>query len=369
MKVNTQIFKKACQDISLAVDKKGFSIYSGALSINAASDELVYLSTTDREIYMSLGIPATDAANFKATIQTDKFFQLISKLTTDEINFEVDNLNLKIKANGEYKVPLLYSQDGTLLELPEIVLNNNTQTATLKSQVLKNILLNNSREVLVDKMAASQPQSYYYLDNNCAMTYNTGVCYYNLQNKDDFKILLSQKVVNLFKIFSQENEDVELNISVENDENNIEVIKGCFNFKNIVKITFYAPNNSIINKIPLDRINKMVLVDYPATMKINKQTLLGAIDRSMIFAETDFCYGILDFNQVLTLKSYDGTSKEVVTPEESTDQITYSLAINLKRLRLAIVNSGDELYISYGDDRTLKVKSGDVIDIIPRVII
>lgn len=369
MKVNTQIFKKACQDISLAVDKKGFSIYSGALSINADSDELIYLSTTDREIYMSLGIPAVGAANFKATIQTDKFFQLISKLTTEEIELEVDNLNLKIKANGEYKVPLLYTQEGTLLELPEITLNNITQTAILKSQALKNILLNNSREVLVDKVAAGQPQSYYYLDNNCAITYNTGVCYYKLLNESAFRILLSQKVVNLFKIFSQDDEDVELNISIECDENNTEIIKGNFIFKNAVKIAFYAPNSSIINKIPLDRINNMISLDYQATMKVNKQTLLGAIDRSMIFAESDFCYGILDFNQVLTLQSYDATSREIITPEELDNQITYSLAINLKRLRAAIVNSSDDLYISYGDSRTLKIKSGDVVDIIPRIII
>ena len=142
---NTKEFKEICKTILMAIDNSESSLIGETLEL-VNTDNLLTLSVTNREYFVTvkLSLPCED--NFKITVNALLFLKLIFQITTDALELNVDGNALVIKADGTYKLPLIYNGD-TLLELPKIVLNNVTTEMTISSSILNSILQYNTKEL------------------------------------------------------------------------------------------------------------------------------------------------------------------------------------------------------------------------------
>lgn len=364
MKINTQILKKACQEIAQAIDTKKNTVYANALQIEV-KDGVLLLSTTNREYYVELKVEVECEDSFKATVQAQKFIQLMSKLTSENIELTTDGLNLVIAANGEYKIPLVYLDD-KMLEIPVIEIKNKIADVKLTQEILQGIMTNTSRELkTLSGISPVQSKNYYHITKDGAITYNLGVSYSKFELDEDVRIALSQKVVSLFKLLKDNEVEMIVGKDLEGEE---EINKVKFITKNCI-ISSLAPSTKVMDSVPMAAITKMISQNYPSVVKVNCAELISAIDRLLVFCDSDFYCGILNFSPLnVTISNSQKTCIENISLEEIENAMSTTAAINLKRLRTTLENS-EYVEIGYGDARTVCVKTDASVDIIPRITI
>ena len=366
MVLNAKEFKEACQTILFAIDNKDVSLMTETLELVAENNTL-NLNVTNREYYARTKFTLSAPENFKASVKAKTFLSLISKITTDTIELNVKKNSLEIKANGKYDLPLIYNND-KMMELPEIGLGTVTCTMDINSSVLLSIAINNSKELLRGGTAGRQPvQKDYYVDKQGAITFTSGACVNTFDLPQDIKILLSDKVVRLFKLFKSDN-----NVSFSMGQNPIsnELVQTVVQFStDKVIITAKLSDMGLISTVPVSAIRGMANKVYPYTMVLDKNQLLQTLNRIMIFTE-DKVYGNFTFkNSSLTIQDFNGGSEETVTASsESTNLSEYKMILDLKNFKLILDGCEDDyITICFGDNKAVVVKKQNICDIIPEI--
>ena len=186
-----------------AVDASDLSRLTDNLELKV-ENEILYLSVTNGEYFVKTKLNVFEDIDFHATVNANTFLKLLTKVTTETVEFNIDKNCLVIKANGEYKIPLIYDGD-KMLTLPEIGIFNVTSSFNIKSDILKSILQYNSKEINKKNIVSNPVQRLYYIDNEGAITFTSGACVNVFELEKRVKILLSQKVVGLFKLFEDGN--------------------------------------------------------------------------------------------------------------------------------------------------------------------
>ena len=138
MILKTLEFKEACQNILFAIDNKDVSLFNETLELVANGDTL-NLNITNREYYVTVKFNLETAENFKASVNAKTFLSLISKITTETLELSTEGNKLKVKANGNYVMPLIFNGD-EMLSLPTIDLGTVTNEMEISSDILLSIL-------------------------------------------------------------------------------------------------------------------------------------------------------------------------------------------------------------------------------------
>ena len=173
MILRIETLQDACKDILTAVDSNELSTITETLEL-IAKDGNMCMNVTNKEYFVQVNIPVDKDVEMHATVNANLFLKLIAHTTTDTVELNVVDTNLIIKANGTYKIPLIYDND-TLLKLPEIVINNVTNEFNISSDVLKTILNFNSKELTKGTISKSV-QKLYYVDDKGCITFTNGAC-------------------------------------------------------------------------------------------------------------------------------------------------------------------------------------------------
>ena len=124
MILNTVNFKDACKTILAAIDNKESTLFTETLELKA-KDRVLRLNITNREYYCTVEFSIESDEVFNAAVNASVFLRLISKLTTDTIELIREDTFIKIKSNGEYKLPIIFNND-KMIELPTIDIENIT---------------------------------------------------------------------------------------------------------------------------------------------------------------------------------------------------------------------------------------------------
>ena len=172
MIIRIEDLKNVAQIILNAVDSNELSVITETLEIKVENN-IFYMNVTNREYYARVKLPMhqTEEA-FHATVNANLFLKLVSQITTDTVEFKVNKTSLMITANGVYKLPLIFDND-SLLELPEITINNITSEFDIEGNILSSILQYNSKQLTVGSI--SRPvQKLYYIDEKGALTVQEG---------------------------------------------------------------------------------------------------------------------------------------------------------------------------------------------------
>jgi len=362
MVLDTKDFQSACKKILFAIDSKNTSLITETLELRANGNKL-YMNVTNREYFVTAAFDLPSEEELVAAVNASLFLNLISKVTTNTIEITKAGTNITIKANGTYKLPIIFNND-TMLELPTIEISNVTNTMKINSSILHSIATYNSKELL--RGVAKKPvQNYYYIDEQGAITFTQGACVNVFTLEKPVKLLLSDKVVKLFKLF---NEDSTVDFTLGQDKITDDLIQTKVKFETgNIKLVAKLSDFGLISTVPVSVIRNAAYNTYNYSVVISKDELLEALNRILLFGNDD-SIGSFEFtNDSVSISSESADSIETVSLKNASNITTpYSMKLNLSKFKI-ILDSADDDYVTvnFGDKRQVVVKKQNIYNITP----
>lgn len=400
MIINTKKFKECCSKILAATDTSELSTLTETLELKIIG-QILYLNVTNREYYVSVKFPVDhdDEEGFHATVNASTFLKLINQTTTENITLIIVGNALNIEANGSYKLPLIYDND-KLLELPEIVINNKTVEMGIDSDILTSILQYNSKEL--NKGTAARPvQKMYYIDEQGCITFTTGACVNSFSLEKPIKILLNNKIVKLFKLFDgatthiNEYKEEDINSSEERNKQIYELCqnslvhftlgydalsdsiiqtKVSFETNDVVLTAITSCDDTLLNSVPALAIRARANNSYPYSVTLNKEELLGAIGRLLLFTNSKKirAYGEFEFgSESVVIRDIKKDNSETIRYCNTTnvyDGDTYKLFLDLVDFQTTVESCiENDVSLSFGDNKAVVLNRSSIKNIIPEM--
>lgn len=374
MIIRSEKFQDICSKILPAVDSNETSTLSTTLEL-ITENKVLYINVTNREYYVQVKLNLDEDIDFHATVNANLFLKLISQITTDTIELAVDETNIKIKGNGNYKLPLIY--DNTeLLKLPKIEIINETSSFNIKSEVLKSILQYNSKELT--KGVASQPvQKLYYVDECGAITFTSGACVNNFTLDAPVKLLFNNRLVKLFKLFDSDN--VKFTLGYDEIAEDIIQTKVRFETDDITISAILSCDDTLLKRVPVAAIRSRANVEnYPYSITANKELLLQAINRLSLFSsgiggkEIIKPYITMEFSKDnVVIYDVNKENKETLFFDASASNFDssqpYEVIIDLTELKTTLETCAEAyLNINFGDDSAIVISRQNIHNVIPQ---
>lgn len=369
MIIRSEELKKICSKILMAVDSNSTSIFIETLSLYT-SGKYLYLALTNREYFVKVRLNIQEEVEFNATVSAELFLKLISKITFETVEFIIKDNFLLVKSNGSYRLPMIYDGD-KLLELPEINIDNVTSTFNVDSAILSSISNYNSRELAKKAVTASPVQKMYYIDNKGCITFTSGACVNKFTLPTTVKFLLNDKIVKLFKLFTEES----VNVNYGNDTLSNGVVQSKIKLKtDSVELTaIINSDENMINSVPESAIRQRAFDNYNYSVVINKKSILDAVDRILLFSETPLSsYGKLIFNKdkVCLSNEREDNSESIYYENNLENDIDYTAIFDLTDLRLIISGvKSDYITLNFGNGQAAVLIENNIYNIIPECII
>ena len=352
MILETKQFKQICSKIIPAIDSSNTLNITDVLELVTDNDTL-NLNVTNREYYVNIKFKLNTPEQFHATVNADLFLKLISQITTDTIELKLDNTAVKIKGNGNYKIPLIFDNDN-LMELPKIKIDNVTLNTVMNKSILDSIVNYNSKEMIKENI--TRPiQKMYYLDNEGCITFTgTGACVNNFSLPTPFKILLNTKIVKLFKLFKTDT----INFKLGYDEfNNVIQTKVCFYDDEIELTSILSCDDTLLNSVPVNAIRSKLNFDYPYSIVLDKNILNQSLSRLVLFNKADsFNYYKFAFNldTLIISDEFEVNKEEIKYENGSSINQLYETYLNISELKLILDGCSNQyINILFGNNKTL----------------
>lgn len=360
--------KKISSILLSAVDSSDISKITDNLELKV-ENKFLNLSVTNGEYYVRAKLLMAEDIDFHATVNASIFLKLLTKITTEFIEFKIDNNCLVISGNGEYKIPLIYDGD-TMFTLPELSISNVTSSFDVDSSILKSILQYNSKELNKKAVISNPIQTLYYIDNEGAITFTTGACVNVFKLNNPIKILLSQKIVKLFNLF----DDCAVKVTLGQDLVNS---TGAFQTKisfesDILKISSIIVNNDeLIGSVPVTAIRDRAFNTYEHLAVFNKVELLQAIERLLIFYGNSLqLFAKFEFSdKSVTISSLNSEVTESIKyTSKSGLSNPYEATLDLENIKTILSSYNDsQVTMKFGDGQAFVLVKPSIYFIIPEV--
>jgi DNA polymerase III sliding clamp (beta) subunit (PCNA family) len=372
MILKTKNFQEAANKILVAV-----SLDKAAANLElAAKDTALYLRVTNREYYVAVKFELSEPTDFRAVVDANLFLNLISGINTEEFELKINDTNVVVKAGkSSYKLAMIYEND-KLMKLPIIKLDKEQVTVdmSISNDILMSILNVNGKEIQkAKKLDVNELQRYYYIDETGCFTFTTGACVNAFTLDKPIKLLLTDKVVKLFKLFST---DVWMsyghNVNADSSLQPIVV----FQTEDVYVATRLLNDETCIQKIkaPCDAMKNLIKEAYDHNLVLSASDLSAAIARLLMFyknssakADLSFVPAAISFDEVeLTISDLSGDNKEVVTIENSS--VTpggYSMGVNLIDLKSVLDSCKNEhITMNCGNKKSIIINRGTISNVI-----
>ena len=359
--------KKVCSDILYAVDNQ--SSFDNENVEIVVANKVLTLNVTNAEYFVSVHLDVDVEEDFDATVNATLFLNLISQLSTDTVEISLNDKHLLVKGNGEYKIPLIYMNEEMLhLKQIELCEDGLTTQANIGGDILRSVMTYNSKEL--SKGVASRPvQRLFYLDNNGAITFTTGACVNSFQVDGTFAVLLTPKVVKLFKLFG---EDITVKFAIGKvvGYEDADVMGVRFETDNI-KISALLPDNTMTSSVPVTAIRSMASDTKKFSVTLRRKEMSDALNRLLLFApSSDLAFAKFaceNDRMKLSLRN-SSASEEVFYEGDALNECEYNMMLNLKDLKTTVDNFTDILItMSFGDNTSVVISRGNIFNIIPEV--
>ena len=372
MTLNTEKFQDLCKKILSAVDTDSAlkNVIFGYDTVELyAHEKTLELNVTNGEYFVSVMLPLEEEASMRAVIEAKLFLTLISKITTKTVELTTDDKSLIVKANGTYKFPLKFDVD-SMVVLPKIAISNPTTEFTVDASILSSILTNNSREIDLDGIRPIQ--KLYYLDEQGCLTFtNSTACVNNFTLSQAIKVLLTPKVVKLFKLFSSG--DVKLTLGYEEVGTVLQTRLSLA--QNNVMITSILPNeqNSIAS-VPVSAIRGRANKSLEYSVSFDKKYFLEALDRILLFDTPNSMnkgVGVFEFGED-SVKIYDArkNNSEVVAYVNSSITGTYSANLDLETIKSMLSLYDTQVFsMKFGDNQAVVLSYGNIKNVLSQKVI
>lgn len=372
MILKTKNFQEAANKILLAV---GVDKAAANLEL-AAKDTALYLRVTNREWYTAIKFDLENPTEFRAVVDANLFLNLISGISTEEFELEIKDTVVVVKAGrSSYKLAMIYEND-QLMKLPIIKLEPDQVTVSMNisNDILMSILNVNSREVQkAKKVEVNELQRYYYIDETGCFTFTTGACINAFTLEKPIKLLLTDKVVKLFKLFGS---DAFLSYGhIVNADNSLQPIV-VFQTEDVYVATRLLSDETCIQKVkaPCDAMKALAKEVYEHNLVLSATDLSAAISRLLMFhknssakADLSFVPASVEFsNTELTISDVSGDNKEVITIENgSSTPGSYSMGVNLIDLKAVLDSCKNEhITMNCGNHKSIIICRANISNVI-----
>lgn len=369
MIVKVKQFQEVCKKILEAVDSSGVVSVSDTLELELINKKL-YLNVTNKEYYVTVTIDVDDDSEFHAVVNASLFLNLVSKLTTAEMQMNIKDNVLAIKSNGNYKIPLIFENDA-LVQLPKIKIGEVTSNFKIANETLQSILKFNSKE-LQKSGIKKIVQKMFYIDDKGCITFTNGACVNSFTLEKPVKILLTEKVVKLFKLFLSD--EIEFTLGVDVTSNNMVQTKASFKDKDVQITTILSSDSSLINSVPVEAIRGLASASFPHSIVLEKRSVLDAINRLSLF----------DKNNVVTLYTYLSVSKDGLciydTRKNNNEKVslvnafnsdeTYDFILDTNDFKITLETNNDQyVTLNFGNRRAVVIDRPNIKNILPECVV
>ena len=375
MILKTKKLQEVCSKILPAVESSELSSILDTLQLKTV-DKVLCLSVTNKEYYVEVKLDITDEVDFHATVSANLFLKLVSQLTAEDIELTVSDNVLNVKANGSYKIPLIFEGE-QLMELPVINIDNVVKEFDIPSGILNSILNYNTKEL--DKGTISRPiQKFFYVDEKGAITFTTGACVNSFELAEPVKILLNKRLVKLFKLFQDCSVHFKLAYDAVEGSNDIVQTKVQFAASDIVITSILSCDDSMLSQIPVNAIRGRADNIYPYSVVLSKNDLMATLGRLMLFtsssSEIDLKQNIMFVfgSDSVTVSDIKGENKEVLKylNKESGIVDEYRANLDIMDLKLTLDTCVEpSITLSFGDGNAFILSRGSIKNVIPEVVI
>ena len=372
MILKTKEFQEAANKILVAVNLDR----SAANLELVVKDSFLCLSVTNREYFVSIKFKLEKPIEFHAVVDANLFLNLISSINTEEFELIVKDNYMLVKAGkSNYKLAMIYEND-QLMKLPIIKLDKDQVTIdmSIAQDILLSILNVNGKEIQKAKrLDVNELQRYYYIDETGCFTFTTGACVNSFSLEKPIKLLLTDKVVKLFKLFET---DAWMSYGYQvNKDNSLQPIV-VFQTENVYVAARLLNDDTCIQKIkaPCDAMKNLIKEPYDHTLVLSASDLAAAINRLLMFyknssakADLSFVPALVDFTETeLSISDLSGDNKEIITIENgSTTPGNYSMGVNLIDLKSVLDSCKNEhITVNCGNHKSIIVNRGTISNVI-----
>jgi hypothetical protein len=372
MILKTKNFQEAANKILVAV---GLDRAAANLELAAKNTDL-FLRVTNREYYVAVKFELDTPTEFRAVVDANLFLNLISGINTEEFELDIKDTFVVVKSGkSSYKLAMIYEND-QLMKLPIIKLDHEqiTVSMNISNDILMSILNVNSREVQkAKKVEVNELQRYYYIDETGCFTFTTGACINAFTLEKPIKLLLTDKVVKLFKLFGS---DAFLSYGHSvNTDNSLQPI-AVFQTEDVYVATRLLSDETCIQKVkaPCDAMKALAKEVYEHNLVLSAIDLSAAISRLLMFhknssakADLSFVPASVEFTDTeLTISDLSGDNKEVITIENgSTTPCGYSMGVNLIDLKAVLDSCKNEhITVNCGNHKSIIICRANISNVI-----
>ena len=370
--LKTKTFQEAANKILVAV---GLDRTAANLEL-AAKGNALYLRVTNREYYVAVKFDLQEPTDFRAVVDANLFLNLISGLNTEEFKLEIKDTHVVVKAGkSSYKLAMIYEND-QLMKLPIIKLDKDQITVEMgiAQDILMSILNVNGKEIQKAKrLDVNELQRYYYIDETGCFTFTTGACVNSFTLEKAIKLLLTDKVVKLFKLFES---DVWMSYGHQvGTDGSLQPIV-VFQTEGVYVASRLLNDETCIQKIkaPCDAMKNLIKEAYDHTLVLSAIDLTAAINRLLMFhknssakADLSFVPSLVEFTDTeLTISDLSGDNKEIITIENgSTTPGNYSMGVNLIDLKSVLDSCKNEhITMNCGNRKSIIINRGTISNVI-----
>ena len=373
MIIRSDEFKKICSTVLSATDGSELSALTETLELKTVGN-ILYLSVTNKEYYVSVKFQLDHEEEFHASVNATLFLKLIAAVTSEQIELTVTESYMNVKANGNYKIPLIFENE-QLLEVPAITIDNPTITMTIASSVLDSIVNYNTKQLSLGTVA-KPVQKMFYIDELGCITFTTGACVNTFNLEKPVKILLNSRLVNLFKLFKGTSVDFTLGYDAISDT--LIQTKVAFVTPNITLTAITGCDDALLAQVPVDAIRTRANKHYDNTVVLNVADVSEAINRLLLFSagygskENLKPYSMFEFKEgKVTVYDTKRENIEVLNCQNGTSLADeYAMTLDLIEFK-KILDGCTEQYVTlnFGDGRACVVVRGAIKNVMPEVVI
>lgn len=300
------------------------------------------MTAWDGENYLVVSEDKIVCDDFKVTVTAEKFAQLVSKTTTDKITLELKDNYLKVKGNGDYKLELPVNDEGELDNYPEIVFDTKKKGTKIKLSAIVWAIEGN--KISLAKTPEVPHLMCYYFGDEVLTTNNTTAALSNI-NVFGQPVMLKSDLVNL--VATMENEE----ITVYTDKDKI-----LFKTPKTTILGYFNEGKEEFEEGIKDELKQLFDEESPASCSVEKDALLGILDRIMLFVKTkEEGIRVLFTKNGIQFYNKDNSVNELLQYATSENFVSFEVKLQLDVLKDLINNvCDDKCYIQYGLDGMLK---------------